>query len=47
VSRLYLLLFDLAQRSIERRHLRIRLDLLDYDKNLEEMKGSLGVPVWG
>jgi preprotein translocase subunit SecA len=47
LSRLYLPLFDIAQRSIERRHLRIRLDLLDYDKRLEEMKGNLGVPVWG
>jgi len=46
-SGLYLLLFDIAQRTIERRHLRIRVDLLEYDKKLEEMKGSLGVPVWG
>jgi len=44
---LYRLLFDVAQRAIERRHLRIRVDLLDYDKRLEEMKGQLGVPAWG
>jgi preprotein translocase subunit SecA len=47
LRQLYLLLFDFAQRTIERRHLRIRLDLLEYDKKLEEMKGSLGVPIWG
>ena len=41
------LIFFIAQRWIERRHLRIRLDLLDYDKHIEEMKGNLGVPVWG
>ncbi|MHC4481263.1 MAG: preprotein translocase subunit SecA, partial [Planctomycetota bacterium] len=45
--RLYLLLFEAAQRVIERRHLRIRIDLLDYDEKLEEMKGDLGVPAWG
>jgi len=39
--------FNLAQRAIERRHLRIRLDLVEYDKKLEEMKGHLGVPAWG
>ena len=47
LSRIWILLFELAQRTIERRHLRIRLDLLEHDKKLEEMKGTLGVPVWG
>ncbi|MHC4592938.1 MAG: preprotein translocase subunit SecA, partial [Planctomycetota bacterium] len=47
LRRLLLLLFDVAQHAIERRHLRIRLDLLEYDKKLEEMKGTLGVPAWG
>jgi preprotein translocase subunit SecA len=47
LGRLYLPLFHLAQRTIERRHLRIRLDLVEHDKHLEEMKGSLGVPAWG
>ena len=47
VSRLYLPLFRLAQRTVERRHLRIRLDLVEHDKHIEEMKGSLGVPAWG
>jgi len=47
VGRIYLPLFHLAQRTIERRHLRIRLDLVEHDKHLEEMKGSLGVPPWG
>ena len=41
------LIFEIAQRWIEHRHLRIRLDLIDYDKKLEEMKGHLGVPLWG
>ncbi len=40
-------LFRHAQRRIESRHLRIRVDLLRYDERLEEMKGNLGVPVWG
>jgi preprotein translocase subunit SecA len=43
----WIYLFELAQRAIERRHLRIRLDLLEHDKKLEEMKGTLGVPAWG
>ncbi len=47
VSRLHLPFFRLAQRGIERRHLRIRVDLLEYDERLEEMKGSLGAPAWG
>ena len=47
LGRWYLPLFHYAQWRIERRHLRIRLDLLDSDEKLEEMKGSLGVPVWG
>jgi preprotein translocase subunit SecA len=47
LGRLRFLLFQLAQRTIERRHLRIRLELLKYDEKLEEMKGNLGVPVWG
>lgn len=41
------IIFRHAQRRIESRHLRVRLDLLEYDEKLEEMKGSLGVPVWG
>ncbi len=47
VGRLYLPLFSMAQHVVERRHLRIRLDLVEHDKHLEEMKGSLGVPAWG
>jgi preprotein translocase subunit SecA len=47
LSGLYVLLLQAAQRWIERRHLRIRLDLIEYDKHLEEMKGNLGVPLWG
>ncbi len=47
VGRLYLPLFGLAQHIVERRHLRIRLDLVEHDEHLEEMKGSLGVPAWG
>ena len=43
----WLLLFEVAQHAIERRHLRIRLDLREYDEQLEKMKGTLGVPVWG
>jgi preprotein translocase subunit SecA len=46
-SRLWLPVFHIAQRSIERRHLRIRLDLIRYDQHLEEMKGTLGAPQWG
>jgi len=46
-SSLWLPVFHVAQRSIERRHLRIRLDLIRYDKHLEEMKGTLGAPQWG
>ncbi len=46
-GRPYLPLFRLAQHIVERRHLRIRLDLVEHDKHLEEMKGSLGVPAWG
>ncbi len=46
-SRLCLALFHLAQRWIERRHLQIRLDLIEHDEKLEEMKGSVGVPAWG
>jgi len=46
-ARLCLPVFRLAQHWIERRHLRIRVDLLEHDEKLEEMKGSLGVPVWG
>ena len=46
-SRLFLPLFRLAQSTVERRHLRIRLDLVEHDKHIEEMKGSLGVPAWG
>ncbi len=44
---LYRPLFRHAQRRVEARHLRIRVDLLRYDEKLEEMKGNLGVPVWG
>jgi preprotein translocase subunit SecA len=47
LSRIRFFLFQLAQRTVERRHLRIRLELLKYDEKLEEMKGNLGVPVWG
>ena len=46
VSSLYLPAFHVAQRWIEHRQLKIRVDLLKYDEKLEEMKGSLGVPVW-
>ncbi|NLW50781.1 MAG: preprotein translocase subunit SecA [Candidatus Brocadiaceae bacterium] len=46
-GRHWILVFELAQRRIEARHLRIRLDLLERDKKLEEMKGTLGVPSWG
>jgi preprotein translocase subunit SecA len=46
-AKLCLPVFRLAQHWIERRHLRIRVDLLEHDEKLEEMKGSLGVPVWG
>ncbi len=46
-SALWLPLFHLAQRAVERRHLRVRLDLIRYDKHLEEMKGTLGAPQWG
>jgi preprotein translocase subunit SecA len=47
LSRLCVPLLYVAQRWIERRHLRIRLDLIEHDERLEEMKGSVGVPVWG
>jgi preprotein translocase subunit SecA len=47
VSPLAVLLFRVAQRWIEHRHLRMRLELVEYDKKLEEMKGTLGSPVWG
>jgi len=43
----HLALFYIAQYWIERRCLRIRLDLVEYDKKLDEMKGNLGVPSWG
>ena len=32
--------------QLERRHQRLRVDLVEYDKKVAEMKGTLGTPVW-
>jgi len=40
-------LFVIAQHAAERRHLNVRMLLMEHDKWLEESKGNLGVPVWG
>jgi preprotein translocase subunit SecA len=40
-------LFRLAQRRLERKHLRARVSLGEHDKWLEDLRKTLGLPQWG
>ena len=47
LSRPVALVFRLAQKSLERRHRKVRQQLMKRDEELDKIKGVLGVPAWG